>query len=115
MLTIYSAPEELAKPDFMDYFGRNSAKTIQDYEKDVADYINRVQKWAKGRGAHPCAGKYVAVPYADGRAQYIAVKVGGKLGLIHLDLDDAWRDPQFERLATVAEIKRIGLDKYPTR
>ena len=49
----------------------------------------------------------VSVPFADGSAYYVVVKLEGRVGLMVVDIGDGWRDDRFERTATVAELKRI--------
>jgi hypothetical protein len=106
-MQVYSAPDELNKPKFEDF--RNAAGRY-DFETHFAaetEYAERVCAFAKKCGAHPLAGEVVRTPIADGYAEYVVAKISGKVSLIHIETGDAWRDSRFERLATVAELKRM--------
>lgn len=89
---------------------RGFMKGGYDYEghlKAEKEYASAVVKEAKAYGAHPLAGAIVRVPFADGAAEYVVAKIAGSVSLICLEVGDKWRDSRFERLATVAELKRM--------
>ena len=106
-MQVYGLPMEIVPPEFSDFYtgghfdidGLNAAE-----DRMIADLAVHVTKIAT---PHPLNGKVVRVPYADGAAQYMVAKIGGKVSLIHLPLGDAWQDGRFERTATVAELTRM--------
>lgn len=101
-MQVFSAPEEIKPPEFVMVGGRYDHDAT---EREEARYMKELIAAAKAYGKHPLAGEVIRVPYADGQAVYVVAKVNGKCSLIHAETGDAWRDPQFERLATVAELK----------
>lgn len=106
-MNVYGAPEEIVKPDIGAYFGTGGLGH-QAYQEAETAYIDAVAQWAVENGdKHALAGQYVSVPFADGSAQYVVAKFGGRVCLVHLDIMDGWRDGRFERTATIAELKRI--------
>jgi len=103
----YRVPEELAPPKFGDFRDAAGRYDFKAHEVAEAEYTGRVSEWAKKCGAHALAGEIVRTPQGDGYAEYVVAKINGKVSLIHLETGDAWRDDRFERLATVAELKRM--------
>ena len=105
----YSVPAHISVPDLSDFFTNG-----HDHDGLVAAetvFRNELSKWAKARGAHTLAGKFVSVPFADGVAEYCIVKFNNKVSLIHVPLGDAWQDGRFERTVTVAELTRMVASK----
>lgn len=102
-MKIYAPPANIDRPDIMDFVrGRLDYAGLQLAEND---YIAELKDFAKRTAdGSNIAGELISVPYADGAAHYIVVKSSGKHGLMHVPIGDAWRDPQFERLATVKEV-----------
>ena len=79
---------------------------IDTYQADEDKYLVDIQEWIKGNAQpHALNGEVVRTPFADGYAQYVVAKVGGRTSLIHLDVGDAWRDGRFENTVTVRELK----------
>lgn len=76
-------------------------------------YIDALKAWARKLApSSPIAGELISMPYADGAALYIIVQSSGKHGLMTVPVGDAWRDPYFERSATVAILKeRVRADR----
>ncbi len=107
-MNIYGAPEEIHKPDFMDFFGPGKGSDVNGYMRADEQYIADVAQYVVDNGeAHKLAGKVVRKPYADGYAVYVVGKFNGRVGLVHIDTGDGWRDGSFERTATVAELTRM--------
>jgi hypothetical protein len=104
-MLVYAAPEEISTPAFLNAAGKYDHEA---YEAGCAEYIEKVRDYVTAvSDPHPLNGKTVSVPYADGHAEYMIGKIAGKVSLIHIPLGDAWQDARFERLATVAELKRM--------
>lgn len=104
-MKVYSAPSDIFRPDIFEFMREGKLADLMDAE---AAYREKIATWARENGeAHPLAGTLLSVPYADGRAEYVVIKTEGKVGLIHLDLGDGWRDERFERTVTQKEIREI--------
>jgi hypothetical protein len=104
----YSPPAHITVPNLVTASG---AYDHADYMRREKLYLAELAEWVKSTGqAHPLAGKFVSVPYADSAAHYMVGKLGNSVSLIILPLGDAWRDARFERTATVAELKRLAVD-----
>jgi len=105
MLNLYSTPSHIEAPDFDKYFGKDGLG-YQAYADAEQAYIAELQAWAKKLApSSPIAGELISMPYADGAALYIVVQSSGRHGLMPVPVGDAWRDPYFERSATVAILK----------
>lgn len=100
-MEIYAAPIEA--PGIVFTEGRYDHAASEAAE---TEYMDKLAEYGKSTG-HPLGGEFISKPYADGRAVYMVAKVSNKTALIHVEAGDAWRDPQFERLVTVAEVKRL--------
>lgn len=74
----------------------------KEWEKHDKEYIENVRKSVKT--ADPYAGKILAIPHADGYAQYM-VKSLKPVVLIHLPVGDAWEAPYVHRM-TANDIKQ---------
>jgi len=111
-MQIYSPPSHIEAPDFGDYFGAGK-HDLDGYQKAEQAYIDTLKAWAKRLApSSPIAGELVSMPYADGAALYIIVQSSGKHGIMTVPVGDAWRDPYFERSATVAILKeRVKADR----
>lgn len=78
---------------------------IELYRKDVEKHIEETQEWARTNRSGNLSnivGEVIYQPYADGHAVYVVAELEGRVGLIHLEVDDAWSDPQFERLVGIS-------------
>lgn len=97
-MELYEAPFPAPEVDYRNYdhVAVTEAESV---------YLAKLGEWAKAQGAHPLAGKVVYQPYADSAAVYVIAKINGKVSLVTVDIGDGWRDHQFERLVTVAELK----------
>jgi hypothetical protein len=104
-MNIYSPPSHIVAPDFGDYFGAGK-HDLDGYQKAEQAYIDTLKAWAKRLApSSPIAGELVSLPYADGAALYIIIQSSGKHGIMTVPVGDAWRDGDFERYATVAQLK----------
>lgn len=103
-MKVYAAPEEITKPS-LEALGVDG---IENYQRETEEYLSAVQDWARKNGQpHELNGETVQVPYADGVAIYVVVKLSGRVSLLHIDTWDEWRDPMFEELATVKYIRNL--------
>lgn len=104
-MKVYAPPAEVPVPSMVNEEGRFD---YLDYERREDEFLAALAAWVRLNGQpHALAGEVVRVPYADGYAQYMVAKFDNKVCLIHLPLGDAWQDDRFERLATVAELRRM--------
>lgn len=112
MLNLYSPPADIEAPKWDDYITRDKSD-YEGHERAEQEYIAKLQAWAKRLApTSPIAGELISMPYADGAALYIIVMSSGKHGLMPVPVGDAWRDPYFERSATVAILKeRVKADR----
>lgn len=107
-MQVYSLPAEVPAPNLGDFVHTGGRFDHAGYVAAEATFLATLKDWVLKVGeAHPLAGEVVSVPYADSSAQYMVAKLQGKVILVHLPLGDAWRSDQFERLCTVAELKRM--------
>lgn len=99
-MKVYAAPGEIALPEL-------DTRDIRGYIAAAEKYLADVSDWARKNvvGKSDIAGSVVAVPYADGQAVYVVAKLERSHGLIHIGTWDGWRSPDFERYATVAELR----------
>lgn len=101
-MKVYAPP--IPAPEWGPY---NPDKNYDAYFEADEAYMRKVAEMVKEYGDYPLAGKTVSVPFADGRAYYAIAKINGRVSLVHIPVGDAWRDGRFERLCTVAELKRM--------
>lgn len=107
MLNLYATPENLPLPKWEDFRNESGRSDWAAYAEAEAAWVEKVREWAISCGTHPLAGEIVRTPQGDGTANYMIAKINGRVSLIPLPTGDAWRDDRFERLATVAELKRM--------
>ena len=99
-MQIYDTP--IPAPDLIFKDGRYDHEATLEAEQK---YLTDLRTAVLALGTSDIAGEIIRVPYADGCAQYMVAKVNGKHALVHMPLGDAWRDPAFERMASVKEIR----------
>jgi len=103
---IYSAPKEIAEPEFH----VNGEFNMDAYNEDTERYRKEVADYAKKYGKGKLAGKIVSFPIADGSASYVVFS-SSPVQLLHLADGDAYQFPYANRL-TASDIKeRIGYDE----
>jgi len=100
MATIYSAPEEIAKP-VVSYAGLNSKNAndiINGHQKAEADYIEKLKAWCKKNSkGRKNVGELIKIQHADSYALYIVFDMK-PLELIHVPVGDEWDSPYAELL-----------------
>lgn len=107
MLNLYATPDHLPLPKWEDFRTETGMGDWGAHAEAEDQWVEKVREWAISCGAHPLAGEIVRTPQGDGTANYMIAKINGRVSLIPLATGDAWRDDRFERLATVAELKRM--------
>lgn len=101
-MKVYSCPNEVPAPqiDFKNY----DQKKV---EADERAHMEKLKDWLVGQGYKgPHTGGILALPWADGKAQYMFGD-GRSPILIHLPYGDAWHNPDVQYLPKDAVIDRI--------
>lgn len=108
MAKIYSAPKEVKLPVSV-------WEDSTNWEENENDYVQRLKAHIKKQGyTGKNVGEIIKFPVADGYAQYMVLQMK-PLGLIHLQLGDAW-DFQYAHLLTAKEVQQsIDRDKAMAR
>ena len=103
---IYTAPEEIAKPEF-DFSNFNAEK----HDAKEAKYVEDIKQYLRERGYDgKNMGEILQFPAADSHASYMVVSMK-PLMLMHLELGDAWTF-QYAHLLTAKEVnKKIDAEK----
>ena len=109
MAEIYNAPKEIELPNYsFDNVG-NWKDEEASYKKKLIAHINDMGYNGKN------VGEIIRLPMADSYAQYMVLSMK-PLGLIHLELGDAWTS-EFAELLTAKKVNQmIEADKrIPSR
>lgn len=99
MATVYSAPQEIKKPEF-------NFRDMKAYREAQNAYIEQVKAWAKAKSKDQYAGEEVFLPHADGKACYIVFSAK-PVKLIHLEIGDAWDAPLAHRMLTKDIVQHV--------
>lgn len=93
-MQVYSLPAEVPAP-VVDYTNFDLKKMLAD----EAAHSAKLKEHLIGQGYKgPHTGKIVAIPHADGHAQYMIADVSRGFCLIHLPYCDAWHSPWAAKL-----------------
>lgn len=107
-MDVHATPASIVAPDLLS-FRAERGFDMPMYDAAIDLHVRKVARYvASVSDPHPLVGKRVAVPYADGLAEYIIANIAGTVCLVHLDIMDGWRDPRFERSVTVAELEQLA-------
>jgi hypothetical protein len=99
MAKVFAVPAELGQPPALDI------KNVKGYQQATAEWVAKVQKWAKQNGTGKLAGKLYKSPVADGYAEYVVFR-GAPLQMIHLPIYDAYRlHPAMERGLSAKDVE----------
>lgn len=93
-MQVYSLPDEVPAP-VVDY----SNFDLKKMEADEKAHSEKLKAHLIGQGYKgPHTGKIVAIPHADGHAQYMIADAPRGTCLIHLPYCDAWHSPWASKL-----------------
>lgn len=100
-MKVYASPQSIKTPEH-DYSASYESMLAEDDR-----FCDDVRAWLKERGyKHALTGKRIALPWADGAAQYM---IANGTTLIHLPIGDAWHVPTYQlRGLRVKDLKEMA-------
>lgn len=106
MATVYRYPDKVGPPPEPVYTdGRYDMEATDAAE---AAWCERLAEYCRDFGNGDLAGKRIAIPYADGGAEYMILS-HKPTRLIHLPLGDAWSVPDYQtRGLRVSDLRRMA-------
>jgi len=104
--TIYSAPEEIKKPEFD--FANFNAKKHQEKEDQ---YIKDLEQWLRKNGYNgKNVGKTIKFPVADSYAVYMVIEMK-PLKLMHVPIGDEWHYDNVDLMTAKRVQEKIDANK----
>ena len=106
MATVYRYPDKVGAPPEAVYTDGRF-----DYDATVAaeeSWCATLAEYCRDFGNGDLAGKRIALPFADGAAQYMVLS-HKPARLIHLPLGDAWNVPDYQtRGLRISDLRRMA-------